>query len=207
MKKFLFFLFAMVLMLSPVSCKKDNGNKNGEGGDPPIDFPGDAVDLGLSVMWAYRNIGAANTEDTGMAFGWGCTEPSTPHTYVPSSIYPFTDEEPGPEKLSGEYDAATAIWGNGWRMPTQGEIRELNALGYTAVKKDGIEVGATFQGKNGNSIYIPFGAPDRKSFEIWSSERGSSVFTFAYYYNNKGEVIANCRREIAHFIRPVKDKN
>ena len=195
----------MVLMTLVASCKKDNGNENGNEGKPSIDVPGEAVDLGLSVKWANRNIGAATAEDLGLAFGWGCSEPSTPGTWAPTSIYPFKDDDLGPEKLSGEYDIATVIWGDGWRMPTKEEINALNNLGYTEVKKNGTAVGATFQGTNGASIYIPYGSPDYSYFYIWSSERTVEL-KLAYFYGNKNMLFPQSERSIAHYVRPVKDK-
>lgn len=73
--------------------------------------PGDAIDLGLSVLWNTWNLGASAPEDVGAYFSWGETSPK--HTFVASNY-------------QGEQgDAAAVLWGDGWRMPSSTECAEL----------------------------------------------------------------------------------
>ena len=68
------------------------------------------VDLGLTVKWASRNLGASNTTNVGNSYAWGMTEPNL--------AYNLTD----PAKRT---DAATIMLGNGYRTPTKSEWQEL----------------------------------------------------------------------------------
>ena len=60
-------------------------------------------------------------------------------------------------------DAATANWGNGWRMPTNEEMEELlsncdlrpGTYFAQKVKKQNGVYGHLFTGPNGNSIFLP----------------------------------------------------
>ena len=56
-----------------------------------------SIDLGLSVLWADRNIGAASPWDSGDYFAWGETAPKDDFSW---ENYKYT-----------EADAATAILG------------------------------------------------------------------------------------------------
>ena len=40
------------------------------------------IDLGLSVLWADRNIGADSTTDYGYYFAWGETKPKDTYSWV-----------------------------------------------------------------------------------------------------------------------------
>ena len=97
----------------------------------------DYVDLGLpsGLKWATCNVGAANPWDYGDYFAWGETAPKSVYdwsTYLDGRI---TDEEDcgtskdllnGITAINGtQYDAARAIMGENWRMPTVEEQREL----------------------------------------------------------------------------------
>lgn len=70
-----------------------------------------SIDLGLSVLWADRNIGAASPWDSGDYFAWGETAPKDDFSW---ENYKYT-----------EVDAATAILGGGWRIPTIDDFKEL----------------------------------------------------------------------------------
>ena len=58
--------------------------------DVPYDMVGgnsDYVDLGLSVKWATRNVGAAGPEGIGGYYSWGETETKrSPINYIPSLL-------------------------------------------------------------------------------------------------------------------------
>ena len=101
------------------------------------------VDLGLpsGTIWATCNVGAENAWDYGDYFAWGETKPKDNYDwstykyangdydkltkYCNKSDFGndgFTDNL---TVLQPEDDAATANWGNNWRMPTQAEFQEL----------------------------------------------------------------------------------
>ena len=131
------------------------------------------VDLGLpsGLLWATCNVGATNPEDYGDYFAWGETTPkeyydwttylycngseTTLTKYCDNADYGnngFTDTLTTLEAID---DAATANWGNGWRMPTDHEIYELYTNCTVAwTTHNGVNC-EKFTGPNGNSIFLP----------------------------------------------------
>lgn len=201
MKKILIALCAALFLIP--SCNKDQQDEKEQKKKYSIEDV-QAVDLGLSVLWADRNIGAESPEDPGHFFSWGETTPRKYGTFASPYIFENTD---APVKLTGEYDTATTLWGDGWRMPTMEELRDLINLSHKETKDgDGNTTGTTISG-NGHSIYIPIAEPKNayKSYGLWSSERSEDPL-WAKYFDNHGNGISHSRREYAHAIRPVKDK-
>ncbi len=111
------------------------------------------VDLGLSVKWAPFNLGATSEANDGNFYCWGETkEKQYSHVYNYKWYDPLTDEyiEIGDQISGTEYDVATQLWGNGWRLPTAEEMRELvEECTWTASS-----TGYTVTGPNGNSIFL-----------------------------------------------------
>ena len=133
------------------------------------------VDLGLpsGLLWATCNIGASTPEDYGDYFAWGETQPkdyydmstyqhsmgsnNTLTKYCTDANYGYNGFTDDLTTLLPEDDAATANWGNDWRMPTQTEWQEL--LDYTTVTwttHNGVE-GRLFTATNGsgNTLFMP----------------------------------------------------
>lgn len=116
-----------------------------------------AVDMGLSVKWASYNLGASKPEEPGDFYAWGETQTKdsfTEYNYLLHGKYNSTD---GLTTLLPADDAATANWGEGFRMPTCGEKHELLLstdryyLDYHGVS------GVLFVSQvNGNMIFFPF---------------------------------------------------
>ena len=119
---------------------------------------GQEVDLGLSVKWAGWNVGATSPEQYGGYYAWGETEEKSDYS---NQTYKYYNDGIGyvniGENISGtQYDVATVKWGNGWRMPTEAELEELNSKcrfeGYTY---NGV-IGTKVTGPNGNAIFLPY---------------------------------------------------
>lgn len=111
------------------------------------------VDLGLSVKWATCNLGAETPADFGDYFAWGETETKEIYNAETSMTY-MKDIK---EDIAGnpEYDAATAILGAEWRMPTYEEMEELDKqCSWEWTTEDGSN-GYRITGPNGNSIFLP----------------------------------------------------
>lgn len=113
-----------------------------------IDFGEDVVDLGLSVKWAAWNVEGRCPEESGGRYAWGETETKSRYTWGtykwcldpdnPNSIHDdtnsltkycfnfgydgFKDEK---SRLEPQDDAAHRHMGDGYRMPTKGELEEL----------------------------------------------------------------------------------
>lgn len=128
------------------------------------------VDLGLpsGLLWATKNIGAANPEDYGYYFSWGETNikesyywgtykycngsGTTLSKYCYSSDFGDVDNK---YSLDKEDDAATQNWGEKWRLPSLEDVTELCNNCYADwVKINGIS-GLRITGPNGNTMFIP----------------------------------------------------
>ena len=142
-------IFSFVLLLlfgaaSLTSCdKEEDAGLSGPGGSAQVDNNGhDYVDLGLSVLWATRNIGASSSTDPGDKYAFDETTVKSEYT---SSNY-----------VGGEGDVAALRWGGEWRLPTKSELSELVfGCSWKINTKDGVEV-ITATGPNGRSIDFPY---------------------------------------------------
>ena len=99
--------------------------------EPPSSTAGKAVDLGLSVMWADRNIGASKASDAGQYFAWAEIKDKAEYTkqsYTSGydiSTGTFTDSVSVNHIAGSKFDAARVLWGGTWRLPTDDEVDEL----------------------------------------------------------------------------------
>ncbi|MCF0190891.1 MAG: hypothetical protein HUJ96_06470, partial [Marinilabiliaceae bacterium] len=124
-------------------------------------YDGQLVDLGLEsgTLWATYNVGATKPEEYGSYFAWGMTSEYTEGTFgwYDTSYASLKEQEVIDDNgnLTANYDAATANWGEEWRMPTFGEIQELLTLTSEPKEINGVQ-GRLFHGKNGNTLFIPF---------------------------------------------------
>ena len=131
------------------------------------------VDLGLpsGTLWATCNVGANAPEEYGDYFAWGETAPkdvynwstyqycmgsyNTLTKYCNDPNYGYNGFTDNLTTLLPEDDAATANWGNGWRMPTEGEWQELYSnTTVTLIQQNGVN-GCLFTAANGNSLFLP----------------------------------------------------
>lgn len=94
------------------------------------------VELGLSVKWATRNIGADSTEEYGEYYAWGETEPKIEYSWenykfctawASYSNLQFSkySQEDNKTRLDPEDDIAIIELDEGWRMPTRTECEDL----------------------------------------------------------------------------------
>ena len=91
------------------------------------------VDMGTGIKWATTNIGANAPEEGGDFFSWG--ETATREVYdwkhysngVSSSEGGYDTKKSilSGRNLKKEYDAASQLWGESWRMPTSEEMSAL----------------------------------------------------------------------------------
>ena len=137
-----------------------------------------AVDLGLSVKWAWCNVGASRPEEYGDYFAWG--ELAT-KSWFDRSNYAYYDSSQGDYEdiganISGTaYDVVRDLWGDGWRLPTEEEMRELieecTWEKGTLYGSDGMFV----TGPNGNKIFLP-----NASDGYWSGTYSSTNYNYKY---------------------------
>ena len=177
-----------------VSKSSDNKVYQGNANPPSLLY----VDLGLSVLWATMNIGANKPEEYGDYFAWGETKPKD--TY---SITNYKHANPADSTLTKycfnpEYgkvdsllqldecdDAATANWGNGWRMPTFSEWLELvRQCEWKWTEQNGVN-GYLVTGLTGNSIFLPAAGCYAEHFHLnWPCELKDEG-TQGYYWHGE----------------------
>ena len=135
----------------------------------------DAVDLGLSILWATMDIGSSSEKESGEAFLWGDSDGGKTQKVKGSSWSRWFSGAPKINNICGnaQYDTATCLWGEGWRMPTGREFQEL-AEKCTWEIEDYDHVKLT--GPNGKSILL-----DRNVH--WTGEKPFGYITlFAWGY-------------------------
>lgn len=119
------------------------------------------IDLGLpsGTLWATTNLGASKPEEYGGYFAWGETSPKTSYTLDNYAFWngsEFTKYNGSDfSVLRPKDDAARAILGDDWRIPTIEEWREvLDNCTIDRIIWNEIE-GHRVTGPNGNSIFLP----------------------------------------------------
>lgn len=112
----------------------------------------EAVDLGLSVLWATCNVEADSPDDFGGYYAWGEIEQK--HEYS-RATYKCLHEWKNKYYLDLKADVAHMKWGGNWRMPTHIETEELiDNCSWEWVIVNGVK-GYKITAKNGNSIFLP----------------------------------------------------
>ena len=170
----------------------------------------EAVDLGLSVKWAKWNMGASSEYDSGDWYGWG--DPTGEKTSTSSDDYANGYTEPS---ICGtSLDIATQNWGEGWRLPTADEVKELlDKCKRTAVTKNGV-AGYNLT-LNGETIFLPKGGYKNNgviSYEnyscYWTGEQDDALhpYELAVYSSTQYAVITNTNKALHLHIRPVYDE-
>ncbi|MBR4882242.1 MAG: hypothetical protein IKU18_00015 [Bacteroidales bacterium] len=155
MKKIILFFSVLCILFIISSC--DTENKQivypiKQNVFFPIPDDSDAIDLGLSVKWAPYNIGASTPEDYGNYYAWGETD--FKESYTPDNYITPQPNNNG-DIIASQYDVATTVWRNGWRLPSKNEIDELNSRCSKEECMIGDVRGLKYTGPNGNSIFLP----------------------------------------------------
>ncbi len=170
-------IMLMTAVCFAVGCTKpdepNNGGNNNEGNEGNSLNGHEYVDLGLpsGTLWATCNVGAVAPEVYGNFFAWGNTalmasfnwtayRYSSDNTskllkYCNQAYDGFNGFTDTLTILKPGDDAATAQWGEGWRMPTKAQWEELFwGTTHTWTKLNEVN-GRLFTASNGNSIFLP----------------------------------------------------
>lgn len=153
------------------------------------------VDMGLSVNWASFNLGATKPEEFGDYYAWGETRPKMNYTwgtyewsmgseytltkycrYYGRGYNGFTDDK---TVLEPEDDAATANWGDPWRMPT---IDEWKALLDTKEDRENY----TWTWCDGSTV--KYNDTDVKGWKIMRNSTSATIFLPAANSMNGTEI-------------------
>ena len=131
------------------------------------------VDLGLSVKWAAKNLGASRAAEFGELYNWASIVPNENIELADKKstdvyFYEKYNMEDELSMLLPEDDAATLALGHGFRIPTEAEIDELinKCCWYDSVL-DG-QKGFKVVGPSGKAMFIPVDLTRDNQF--WSSE-------------------------------------
>lgn len=159
----------------------------------PIEPDGDFVDLGLpsGLLWATCNIGATTPEGVGLFFSKGNIEG---HEYgdgssFNSSAYANTPgaSVTGDVPTNSTYDAARAILGGTWRLPTKGDFKELVENTDNEYSSLNGFNGWKFMKKSDHSVFAFFPATGRYAYEqssITGYNATCMYWSSTYYQNN-----------------------
>lgn len=123
--------------------------------------PEGAVEMGLSVFWAPKNVGAETEADDGDFYAWGEVEPKETYTadnykWLKDGVYiKYNVDVDRLTRLEPEDDAATANWGAPWRTATAAEWQELaDECDWTEEQRNGKPGYLVTSRRTGNSIYL-----------------------------------------------------
>lgn len=193
-----------------------------------------SVDLGLSVLWADKNVGADSPEDNGDYYAWGekktkdCYDWSTYRwcegteytmtKYCTRSYYGKVDENTtlslGDVYLKSD-DIARYQWIENWRMPTEDEMEELVSKCIWTWTKKGGKRGYQVTGPSGKSIFLPAAGfyegegnlGDGSKGYYWTSSLNTSYNNGApgLYFDAANTFVSSRFRNQGLTIRPVAD--
>lgn len=160
------------------------------------------VDLGLSVLWAAYNVGASSPEEYGGYYAWGETEEKDSYTWQNYKGKNFFGSINGTS-----HDVAHVKWGDGARMPTLEEAKELvNNCTFKYGTYNGVE-GDYVTGPNGNSIFLPFAG--YKTYNDLYSEGYEGYFwsgtSYEVYYGYDLAYLFYCYKGHGNWIYSDRD--
>ena len=134
----------------------------------------EAVDLGLpsGTKWASFNIGAESPEGYGNYYAWGEVKTKANYAwstykyakkdaekltkYCTKSTFGYNGFVDKKKTLELGDDAAYALWGGTWHMPTESEWDELfNNCTWTWTTKNNVNGYLVKSNTNSNSIFLP----------------------------------------------------
>ncbi len=126
----------------------------------------DFVDLGLSVKWAKKNVGAKTESSLGGLFGFGDLGGVNPS--IETSEYASADTY----KTSS--DVAYLATGGIGTLPTASDFEELySSTTHTWTEQDGVK-GLLFTASNGNTLFLP--AAGSRSAQTTSEEGTKGLY-------------------------------
>jgi uncharacterized protein (TIGR02145 family) len=135
--------------------------------------------------WSIKNVGASSVKDYGNYYQWGAgnvpyKNENQYHTGGTNSSY----------TLPSDFDTATKVMGNGWRMPTEAEMEVLTSNYYYWVSYNGVN-GGVFN-SNGNVLFFPAAGLyndgslyyDGSYGYVWSSTPNNSSNAYGLYFSS-----------------------
>lgn len=151
----------------------------------------EGIDLGLSVLWASKNIGAKIDSDAGQYFMWGIPTsgyPDESNNYFPPSINDYANSP---------HDPAYVHYGIGWRTPSQAQFKELMDKCTWTWTGNGFRI----TGPSGKSIYLPATTSDNGG-HYWASDNRGHFYWWSQYSSGR-KIESRVAGWNVFYIRPV----
>lgn len=163
------------------------------------------VDLGLpsGIKWATCNIGAKSSEEYGATFAWAKIKPKIGDSHKKNEFEGKWMSGIGGSKT---YDAATALWGESWKMPTKANMRELMDYCTWEYTTLGRVTGLKATSKtNGNYIFFPieFYAELASYWTSTPTQTSDNSSSETLSINKEVITISSKNRSGDHPIRPI----
>lgn len=161
----------------------------------------DIVDLGLSVKWCGRNLGALSPEDNAAYFSWADNM-----TEFGLSVIPTESDIAGSSK-----DIAFCMSGGKLKVPTRKQFKELiDRCRWSWCTYNGV-IGCKVTGPSGRSIFLPsagrkcdYGIYSQNSYGYyWSSSKARGTNAYYLYFNDENTDIAYESAMTLRSIRPI----
>ena len=172
------------------------------------------ADLGLSVLWATSNIDANNAGGYyGRIVAWGELNEKGSYTQSNSEHYGIPRND-----ISGNVnqDAAARRWGNGWRLPTEKEMKELREKCiWTWSHESGRDGYLVVSKINGNYIFLPavginrsnsISEMNKRGYYWTSTPAGNHNSAYRLSFDEKGINILEGSRFEGCYVRAVRSK-
>lgn len=191
-------------------------------------IPQDGVNMGLSVKWARWNVGCMTAAGgKGRYYAWGATEIQDTYTQATYESNPYYDVplESIPNGIvSAENDVATQLWGDDWRLPTEGEFQELFLYCERTWTYENAVPGYKFTSPTtGNSVFFPAAGHISGTSPVYDNEEGrywtanawtsndaslKRQWASTFYFHNGlvNPQISGTGRYQGLQVRPVKNK-
>lgn len=131
----------------------------------------EAVDLGLSVLWATCDVGASGETIMGKYYKYGLG--ATEYLNDTSAKYKGTESP-----LNSSADTATQVMGGGWRMPTRNEVNELKQ--NTTFNNINSQFKLTSKTNENRFLIFPAGGGQYKSGNKATDTQRSYYWTASY---------------------------
>lgn len=171
---------------------------------------GETVDMGGSVLWSTRNLGAADDHHAGRLF----TYPMPIDDNGNDISDKIKNGQHEPLHISGtSLDPVTAELGEGWRLPTPEEVKELIEYCNWEWEEDVMGSGMRITSPiNGNNIFLPaVMSPENSGTTIYNTGIMSvpQAGPYSFYFNAKSKTagISQHWYFYNYALRPVKEKS
>ena len=167
------------------------------------------VDLGIGVLWAESNIGAALCQSSGERFAWGETVTKEDFT---SDNYTYSGK---PEVLPREDDVASVRLGGLWRMPTKEDaiklIEECNWEQTVIGGVTGYKVSGKKKGYTNKWVFLPLTRTSNSVLWCASYNAGMGARCISFSVPDgeyEGSIdLSNANPSLGFWVRAVCDRD